>query len=82
MSQTRAVFALANTTSETQAMDAGIIKSTKGNARKRYVDLVLEMMDSDEQVTADQLKQDTRHWQGMMWMRDAWREIKKETIVN
>ena len=41
---------------------------------------VLEIMEIDEQVTGDKLKPDIR--QAMMWMRDAWREIKKETIVN
>jgi hypothetical protein len=63
-----------------KAMDAGIIQATKGKARKKFVQWVLEMMDSDEQVTADKLKPDIR--QAMMWMRDAWTEVKKETIVN
>jgi len=41
-------------------MDAGIIKSTKGKARKRFVEWVLEIMESYEQVTGDKLKPDIR----------------------
>ena len=40
----------------------------------------MEIMEIDEQVTGDKLKQDI--WQAMMWMCNAWREVKKETIVN
>ena len=41
---------------------------------------VSEMMEGDEQVTADKLKPDIL--QAMMWMRDAWRKVKTETMVN
>ena len=54
--------------------------STKGKARKKFMEWVSEMMEGDEQVTADKLKQGIR--QAMMWMRDAWREVKTETMVN
>ena len=79
MSHTNAVFALANTTSETQAMDAGIIKCMKGKARKMFVQWVLERMESDEHVTADKLKPDIRQ---AMSHRYAWRDVRKQTIVN
>ena len=45
-----------------------------------FVQWVLERMEGNEQLTADKLKPDIR--QAMMWMRDAWRDVKKETIVN
>ena len=44
----------------------------RGRQGKKFMDWVSEMMEGDEQVTADKLKQGIR--QAMMWMRDAWRE--------
>ena len=80
MSHTNAVFALANTTSETQALDAGIIANVKLKGRTKYVEWVLERLESEEGLTADKCKPDVR--QAMMWFAEAWQEVTKETIVN
>ena len=52
----------------------------RGKQGEKFMEWVSEMMEGDEQVTADKLKPDIL--QAMMWMRDAWREVKTETMVN
>jgi hypothetical protein len=65
MSHTNAAFALANTTSETQALDAGIIANVKLKGRKKFVEWLLEKLEAEEGLTADKCKPDVR--QAIMW---------------
>ena len=62
-------------------MDGGIIANTKVKTRKKYVQWLLDQMDGTAgDQSADKFKPDIR--QAMMWIRDAWREVTKDTIVN
>ena len=79
-SHVQIVFLPKNTTSKLQPLDAGIIKNFKVFYRKQLLQYVLAKIKpgskaSDVISSVDLLK-------SIGWVMDAWRKVKKETIVN
>ena len=79
-SHVKIVFLPKNTTSKLQPLDAGIIKNFKVFYRKQLLQHVLARIKpgskaSDVISSVDLLK-------SIGWVMDAWRKVKKETIVN
>ena len=79
-SHAKIVFLPKNTTSKLQPLDAGIIKNFKVFYRKQLLQHVLARIKpgskaSDVISSVDLLK-------SIGWVMDAWRKVKKETIVN
>ena len=79
-SHVQIVFLPKNTTSKLQPHDAGIIKNFKVFYRKQLLQHVLARIKpgskaSDVISSFDLLK-------SIGWVMDAWRKVKKETIVN
>jgi hypothetical protein len=80
MEKTDVVFNLPNTTSEVQALDAGIIMSWKAKVRARLLTHIIEHLDADEALSADNVKQDIQ--QAITWTKDAWNDASSSTIIN
>ena len=79
-SHVQIVFLPKNTTSKLQPLDAGIIKNFQVFYRKQLLQHVLARIKpgskaSDVISSVDLLK-------SIGWVMDAWRKVKKETIVN
>ena len=80
-SHVQIVFLPKNTTSKLQPFDAGIIKNFKVFYRKQLLQqhvlarIKPESKASDVISSVDLLK-------SIGWVMDAWRKVKKETIVN
>ena len=79
-SHVKIVFLAKNTTSKLQPLDAGIIKNLKVFYRKQLLQHVLARIKprskaSDVISSVDLSK-------SIAWVTDAWRKVKKETVVN
>lgn len=80
LSNVRVAFLPANTTSVTQACDAGIIKDVKAKFRIKLMEKVVAMMDSE--ATAVQLANCITVLDAVEWLNEAWKAVKSETIAN
>ena len=79
-SHVQIVFLPKNTTSKLQPLDAGIIKNFKVFYRKQLLQHVLARIKPGSEASVVISSVDLLKSFG--WVMDAWRKVKKETIVN
>ena len=80
-SHVQIVFLPKNTTSKLQPLDAGIIKNFKVFYRKQLLQHVLARIKPGSKAS-DVISSVDLLLKSIGWVMDAWRKVKKETIVN
>jgi len=73
-------FFPANTTSHTQPLDQGVIKTFKCYYRRRIVERVIGYIDDD--YMACEVAQNVNIKDACIWLAESWKEVKPSTIKN
>jgi hypothetical protein len=76
------LFLPPNTTSHTQPLDAGIIRTFKCFYRKLVVNYLLQQMEIDENESSGQWIKNLNVSNAVNWISKAWDDVKVESIVN
>ena len=79
-SNIKVVFLPKNTTSRLQPLDAGIIRNFKLKYRKKLLKFVISR--TNDNVKATDIIQEVDILKAISWIKSAWGEVLKETIVN
>ncbi|KAH9076492.1 hypothetical protein Ae201684P_010436 [Aphanomyces euteiches] len=80
LTHVKVVFLPANTTCETQPLDAGIIKNFKVKYRKRLLEYMLALIDDYSENSAHRLLKQVDMKLAVEWMKMAWSEVSEDTI--
>ena len=70
-----------NTTSKLQPMDQGIIQAMKLKYRKLQLRKMVAAMEKNKTVCASQLLKEVDILQAIYWLKQAWDDVKEETIT-
>lgn len=81
LSNVKIVFFPANTTSQLQPLDQGIIQNFKCKYRKFQLRSIVGLLDEAVYTPATQIKFQINKLDAVNWIRNAWDEVKPETIT-